>query len=135
MGRDFTPREHHAADRRYGFSKNRLVCIDAETGRKAVIYDPECEDALRWPNSSFLARPILEENKSSPVKMDMFEKVLAGIIELDDAGAPVKEAMETAFRQTVCRWYFGELDPDFYYSRTNDELMSRAVSDLGQDES
>ena len=65
--------------------------------------------------------------------MDTFEKVLAEIIELDDAGAPVKEAMGTAFGQTVCRWYFGELDPDFYYSRTNNERMSRAVSDLKQD--
>ena len=133
MGRDFTPRGHHAADRQYGFSKNRLVCIDAKIGGKIAIYDPECEDALRWPNNRFLAGTILEENKSAPEKMDTFEKVLAEIIELDDAGAPVKEAMGTAFGQTVCRWYFGELDPDFYYSRTNNERMSRAVSDLRQD--
>ena len=130
MGKDFTPYMHHKADQQYNFSSKPLILENIQTGEKTIFHDPSCTDALRWPNSYYLASSILEDHKSSPEKMDMFEKILTKIIELSDAGKYVNKCMKTPFEHTICKWYFGKLDPDFYYNTINNEKMSEAIATL-----
>ena len=128
MGKDFTPHMHHVADRQFGFSSQPLILTDLHTGEETIYRDPKCEDALRWPHSYFLASEILDQHKSTPEKMDIFEQILAKVVELDDAGVYIDNAMKTPLEKTVCKWYFGKLDPNFYYNTLNNEMMSDALS-------
>ena len=128
MGKDFTPHIHHVVDKEYGFSSQPLILTDLNTGEETVYRDPNCDDALRWPNSYFLASEILERHKSHPEVLDMFEQTLAKIISLDDAGSLKGAHLDTPLEKTVHQWYMGNLDPNFYYNTHNNELMSDALT-------
>ena len=128
MGRDFTPYEHHMADLKYGFSKKPIILENTKTGKQTVYRDPTCADAVRWPNSYFLAEAILKEHSSEPEKLDMFERALTKIVEASNSRRYTVRVAETPLEKTVCDWYYGKLDPHFYYSGENDRAMSEALS-------
>lgn len=130
MGRDITPREHHAIDRRYGFSAKKTAFTDAETGEETVLYDPESEDARKWPNACFLACETVRE--LSDGQKDLFEEVLAEVVCADDEGRrPVAaDPSKEELLETVCRWYDGRLDPDFYYSMENNRRLKQFLEGI-----
>ena len=130
MGRDWTPREHHKADLRMGFSSKPLITTDLLTGTTTTWYDPTSTDALRWKNTTFLASEILDNNRKNPQILDLFEKILTEIIEIDDSHDDIATYLDTPLKRTIHEWYYGKLDPAFYYSDKNDDAMNNMLASL-----
>lgn len=130
MGMDFTPYEQHQSDLCYHFSSEKMTSTNMETGEQTVVYDPECADAKRWPNSYFLAEKIYKTHKMHPKKLDAFEKTLTKIVEMVDDSSKKPENPLTDFESTVLQWYMGKLDPNFYYAEENNNRMSKVLDNL-----
>lgn len=122
MGRDYTPRQLHAADVVYGFSKNRTVIQNPRTGEEKVLYDPDSEETKKYPNLSFLfgnwLRNILKEyGADSHSALEGVEKRLDEIVRTDRGEND----------DPLYLWYIGKLDPCFHYHEDNSELLREYI--------
>ena len=124
MGKDFTPKELHRADRIHHLSECRL---DLDGIRKDI------QDALwkRYPNMAFLFYERLqdiylryEEYEQALKILDTIEEDIRLMIANDDIGAYLtcyddpKDPMHMLYQ-----WYTGKLDPQFYYARQNHQAL------------
>ena len=130
MGRDWTPREYHRTDILMGFSSKPLITTDLLTGTTTTWYDPTSPDALRWKNTTFLANEILDYNRKNPQILDLFEKILTEIIDIDDSHGDIAAYLDTPLKRTIHKWYYGKLDPAFYYSDRNNDAMNNMLASL-----
>ena len=126
MSRDLTPKDSHILDKHYHFANEPLVLTNIETGVEVKIYDPSCELALRWPNAYYLATEIVEKLKGAPTTLTLFEELLRRIIKLSDDNKPLVFP-DDQLATTIAKWYEGKLDPNFYYSTHNNELLYEAL--------
>lgn len=124
MSRDFTPRDKAIANARFKGLYLQNITQQYSDGRVVPLFSEE-EQKLRqkYPNLAVTSTKILLDlNKDLPkeIKFKVINKVetlIKNIIVMDglnDFRACPKEAKE---------WYFGQLDKNFYYSETNDNLF------------
>ena len=124
MSRDWTPRDLYYADVEFGIKGRirffRFIDGDAEF--------PMCSDTdemlmSEYPNFGFLFgraeelwQRLPEQARANAFKT--IDRELTDIIETDNL-------CETE----ISRWYFGELDENFYYHELNDELLMEYLLD------
>lgn len=130
MSRNFTPYEHHEADKRLELSKHALVQNNVATGEKIVLYDPDSPAAKRFPNLHFLFHEGLTEivNEFGGEAANVLAKTesdLAKIVERYDSGGS-----NDGLDETLVLWYEGRLDPNFYYAEYNNELLREHLVNL-----
>ena len=124
MSKDFTPRDKVIANTRFKGLYLQNITQQYSDGRAVPLFSEE-EQKLRqkYPNLAVTSTKILLDlNKDLPkeIKFKVINKVetlIKNIIVMDglnDFRACPKEAKE---------WYFGQLDKNFYYSETNDNLF------------
>lgn len=140
MSRDFKPIEQLLADihTKGGLSSQKFTLLTTD-GKEEVISDPHSNLAKAYPNFYFLGQGVLEELKSNGVN----EKTLKFVEHtLNEYVSTVKKAVEenrmlksddfpyaNEIEKTVLDWFVGELDPDFYYSRDNNERFYSEIFD------
>lgn len=113
MGRDFTPREHHQSDIRWGFSKQKLE----------GLYDPDCPMSKRFPNLSFLTNGFQKIYETGELDgWDEIEKKVAAVVEQDSRYAVSKED------DYIWQWYVGKLDPKFFYNTVNEAMFLKQAT-------
>lgn len=108
MGRDFTPREHHESDIRWGFSKQKME----------GFYDPDGAMERRFPNLSFLTNGFKHIYETEELNgWDDIEKKVKAVVDSDSRYAVPKED------DYIWQWYIGRLDPQFFYNDVNEALF------------
>ena len=128
MSMDFTPHMLHKVDLQYHVSQNSIT-VEYQ-GKSTLTYDPNCNAAKKYPNTYFLAETIYKNFKRSYKKLAIFEQELTKVVQLDDQGADATVVEGSQLFKAVAFWYYGMLDPHFYYREQNDMKMCGILSKI-----
>ncbi len=136
MSRDYTPLERYASNK-YISQKypgegdmwlHNIEMVNMETGESRKFFTEEEQEIRK--HFRFLAITMGDHflklyYKLPEEKRESRLYVLENIIQaLQLACEKGKNAFDEAdVPETIKEWYVGKLDPDFYYSETNDELF------------
>lgn len=144
MGRDFTPKKLHEADKALNLRLGDLRIIDKD-GNEIAFAGDKYRD--RYPNLSFLAGEVLENliDKTDPDEsvLTHIEQAITFIIDAfenswlfngsDNPEDELNNPEEQLF-DTLRKWYFGELDSSFYYNEANNRLLEEYLTEYIQDQ-
>ena len=124
MGRDFTPKEKVMANVKFKDLYLQNIVRECTDGKRIPMFSEEEQNLrLKYPTLAVTStRILLDLHKDLPREISetiisRVENLIKNIIVMDnlnDFRACPKEAK---------KWYFGQLDKNFYYSETNDNLF------------
>ena len=112
-------------------------CVDGKKITEPLI-SPETKE--RYPELSFLFdefKKIYENHKSSDAALSVLDEVerclreteLAADERPDYAGEIPSSEGNLSVQETVKAWFYGKLDPSFYYSQDNNRLFKEFVEE------
>lgn len=140
MSKNWTPREQHFFDEQLYMEQHhhmyeQMITFKTSDGKEYKLFGNETL-WKRFPNFAFYCYNTLNQVKDEKVLevFDELEKGLSEILKKDNFKDKVFTVEGDDIPQFVVDWYNGKLDPDFYYSEKNHQMLLEKVESIAYPE-
>ena len=142
MFRDWTPYELYTADQYFAkqgkpLRNTTIYFTDAKTKKTTpLISDEEKKIGATYPNLSFLFSrwfglyKNMSDKNARDITFALLENALTEVISRDSEGEATAPLSDNPIIATTSSWFYGNLDPHFYYREHNDEAFADFIKNV-----